>query len=91
MVMLIISWVVFGAIVGLIARAVMPGRQSMGALATILLGIAGSFIGGLIGNYFFGRHLFAFHAAGWIGSIVGALVLLAVVSLASSRRRAFAR
>jgi uncharacterized membrane protein YeaQ/YmgE (transglycosylase-associated protein family) len=90
MLMLILGWIVFGGIVGLLARAIFPGRQSMGWVATIGLGIAGSFIGGMLANFFFGGgRLFVMQSSGWIGSIVGALVALALFTLVTRRR--FAR
>ncbi|HSP19463.1 MAG TPA: GlsB/YeaQ/YmgE family stress response membrane protein, partial [Myxococcaceae bacterium] len=48
----IITMIVIGLVAGLIARAIVPGRQSMGVLATMLLGIVGSFVGGLLGSLF---------------------------------------
>ena len=70
---------IIGFVVGLIARAVMPGTQSMGIILTSLLGIAGSFIAGFLGQalgfYAPGQ------AAGFIASVVGALILLFVVGL----------
>jgi uncharacterized membrane protein YeaQ/YmgE (transglycosylase-associated protein family) len=71
-----IGWIVFGFLVGLIARGVVPGEQPMGCLGTILLGILGSFVGGAIGYLFQGGSLF--QASGWIGSVVGAIILLAI-------------
>ena len=50
----IIGWIVFGLIAGLIAKAIMPGRDPGGTIITILLGIAGSLIGGFIGQALFG-------------------------------------
>jgi len=47
----ILSWIVMGLIVGLLAKFIMPGRDPGGLIITILLGIAGAFIGGLIGSY----------------------------------------
>lgn len=85
----LVAFILFGLIVGLIARAVMPGRQSMGLIATTLLGIAGSFVGGLIGSLFYGGSVFDLHAAGIIGSIIGALLVMFVVGF-GSRRRAWA-
>ena len=46
----IIGWIIFGLVVGIIARFLMPGNQSMGMITTILLGVAGSFLGGMIAN-----------------------------------------
>jgi uncharacterized membrane protein YeaQ/YmgE (transglycosylase-associated protein family) len=76
--MSLLIFLVFGFVVGLIARAVMPGSQKMGFLRTTLIGVAGSFIGGLIGNIIAGHGL-RVHSAGWIGSIIGAVVLLAIL------------
>jgi uncharacterized membrane protein YeaQ/YmgE (transglycosylase-associated protein family) len=72
--MTIIGWIVFGAVVGALARLVMPGRDPIGCAMTILLGIAGSVIGGyLLGLLIAGRGT---DAAGWIGSILGAVLVL---------------
>jgi uncharacterized membrane protein YeaQ/YmgE (transglycosylase-associated protein family) len=72
-------FLLFGLIVGLIARAIMPGTQQMGLIKTTLIGVAGSFIGGLIGNLISGDGLFNVHSAGWIGSVIGAVVLMAIL------------
>ena len=90
----IIGWIVFGLIAGLIAKAIMPGKDPGGAIVTILLGIAGAVIGGFIGRALFGYG----HAAGDSGDIsqpgflvslalavVGAIVLLAVYRLIKGR------
>jgi uncharacterized membrane protein YeaQ/YmgE (transglycosylase-associated protein family) len=83
----LLAFILFGLVVGLIARAIMPGRQSMGLLATALVGMAGSFLGGLLGNLISGaRPLFALHSAGIIGSILGALLVLFLVGLGGRRR-----
>ncbi|TWT91179.1 hypothetical protein Pla100_53530 [Neorhodopirellula pilleata] len=72
----LIGWIVFGFVVGLIARALMPGTQPLGFFRTMLLGVAGSFIGGLIGFFIVGGSLI--QSSGWIGSIIGAVILLAL-------------
>jgi uncharacterized membrane protein YeaQ/YmgE (transglycosylase-associated protein family) len=72
--MTIIGWIIFGAIVGVIARLLMPGRDPMGWIMTILLGIAGSVVGGLLLGMIMGGR--ATDPAGWIGSILGAVLLL---------------
>lgn len=77
--MSLIVFLVFGLIVGLLARAVMPGTQSMGMLGTMLLGVVGSLLGGIVGNLLFSGDWDEPVAAGWIGSIVGSLLLLAVL------------
>jgi uncharacterized membrane protein YeaQ/YmgE (transglycosylase-associated protein family) len=76
--MLHLIWsVIVGFIVGLIARAVLPGAQHMGFIATTVVGIVGSLIGGFIGSIFKKPQPGAmFHPAGFIMSIVGAIILL---------------
>ena len=76
--MLHILWMfIVGIVVGLIARAIMPGAQSMGILMTGILGIAGSIVGGLIARLFSKPPEGApFHPAGILLSIVGAIILL---------------
>jgi uncharacterized membrane protein YeaQ/YmgE (transglycosylase-associated protein family) len=73
----LISWAVFGLVVGAIARMLYPGRQTMTYLMTMVLGIAGSLVGGAI-SWIFGFHpeMGPFHGAGWIMSIVGALIVV---------------
>jgi len=85
--MYLVGFLIFGLVVGFIARAVMPGRQHMGLLATMLLGVAGSFLGGLLGNLLFSGRWDHPSTAGWIGSVLGSLLLLAVLS--RSRRPLF--
>ena len=82
----IIGWLLFGLIVGAIAKFLMPGRDPGGWIVTILLGIAGSFVGGFLATTLFGRSNNN-TAAGWIGSIIGAMVLLFVYRLIVGRRR----
>jgi uncharacterized membrane protein YeaQ/YmgE (transglycosylase-associated protein family) len=74
----LILFLVFGLVVGFIARAIMPGTQKMGLLATMLLGVAGSFIGGFIGALLTDSRVLEFNTSGLIGSILGALIALAV-------------
>jgi uncharacterized membrane protein YeaQ/YmgE (transglycosylase-associated protein family) len=86
----IIAMVVVGLIAGFIARVVVPGRDSMGVGATILLGIIGSFVGGFIGWALFGKDLDegALQPSGILGSIVGAVIVLLVynATMRSGRR-----
>jgi uncharacterized membrane protein YeaQ/YmgE (transglycosylase-associated protein family) len=84
--MSIIALVISGLIIGVIAKLLMPGRDPGGFIITILLGIGGMFLGGYLGQaagfYTTGQ------AAGWIVSILGALVLLALYHLMFVRRSA---
>lgn len=75
---MVISWTVFGLIVGAIARLLVPGRQSMSIGATILLGIIGSFVGGFLGSLIFGGEITLRNPAGWIGGIIGAVIALLI-------------
>ena len=75
----ILLFVVFGLVVGFLARAIMPGTQSMGLVATALLGIAGSFVGGFLVSLVTHNNVMDLNTAGIIGSIVGALLLLFLV------------
>ena len=79
------SWIIFGFIAGLIARAIMPGRQSMGFIATTLLGIAGSFAGGFLASIIRGGSWRVMDSSGLIGSVLGAIVLLAIAGMVSRK------
>jgi uncharacterized membrane protein YeaQ/YmgE (transglycosylase-associated protein family) len=83
----IITIIIVGLIAGFIARAVVPGRQSMGIGATILLGIVGSFIGGFLGYLIFHNDANGgfFQPSGIIGSIIGAIIAL-LIYMAVKRR-----
>ena len=79
-----VGWqaVVVGFFAGLVARAVLPGADHMGFLATTGVGIVGSIVGGLIGNMMKSPEPGAkFHPAGFLMSIVGAVVLLLVLRM----------
>ncbi len=82
----VIGWILFGLVVGVIAKLLMPGRDPGGFIVTILIGIAGSLLGGVIG-----RALGLYgpgQSAGWIVSILGAVVLLFLYRVISRRPRA---
>jgi len=80
----LLGWIVFGLIIGALAKLVMPGRDPGGIIVTMLLGIAGAVIGGFIGRamglYSQGE------SAGWIASFIGALLLLFIYRLFVGRR-----
>ena len=70
----VIAWILFGLVVGVIAKLLMPGRDPGGFIVTILLGIAGALIGGFIGR---AMGLYAAgEGAGWLVSILGAVIVL---------------
>jgi uncharacterized membrane protein YeaQ/YmgE (transglycosylase-associated protein family) len=80
----ILSWILFGLVVGVIAKLLMPGRDPGGFIVTILLGIAGALIGGFIGR---AMGLYATNqGAGWLMSIGGAILLLALYRMMVRRR-----
>ena len=83
----IIAWIVFGFVIGLLARAVVPGRQHMGFILTTLLGIAGSIIGGLVATAIGGGSMQEMHGAGFLGSLIGAVALLVIAGVAMGPRR----
>jgi uncharacterized membrane protein YeaQ/YmgE (transglycosylase-associated protein family) len=80
----ILAWIIVGLIVGVIAKAVMPGADPGGVIVTILLGIGGALLGGSIGR------ALGFYTvdqpAGWLMSIVGAIVILAAYRAMFGRR-----
>ena len=84
----IIGWIIFGFVVGLIARAILPGRDAMGFVATTLLGIVGAVLGGWLGRVF-GWYAPG-EAAGLIAATVGAIIVLAIYN-AVARGRATKR
>jgi uncharacterized membrane protein YeaQ/YmgE (transglycosylase-associated protein family) len=84
--MSLLVFLVFGLVVGLLARALMPGDQKMGFVMTTILGVVGSFVGGCLVSLVTPAPTTGFHAAGMIGSVLGAILLLVVVGAVSRRR-----
>lgn len=97
--MSIIGWIFAGLIVGALARLLVPGRQGMGIILTIVLGIVGAIVGGYISTFLFGPPVMAVTDGdavafvrtawpGWIMAVVGGvLVLLAALAVTGSSRR----
>ena len=79
-----IAWIVIGALAGVIAKAIMPGKDPGGCLVTIALGIAGAALAGFLGNalgwYRQGE------GAGFIAAIIGAIIILFIYRLIARRR-----
>ena len=80
----IIGWIIFGIIVGLVARLIHPGRDPGGFVATCLIGIAGSLLGGFLGRVI-GLYREG-EGAGFIMSVIGAILLLAIYRRVAGRR-----
>lgn len=80
----ILTWILFGLVIGVIAKLLVPGRDPGGFIVTILLGIAGALVGGFIGRSmgFYGQG----QSAGWLMSILGAIILLALYRMMTRRR-----
>lgn len=80
----ILGWIIFGLIIGAIAKFLMPGRDPGGFIVTILLGIAGALLGGFLGRAmgFYGPE----EVAGWVMSLIGAVILLLLYRLLVARR-----
>jgi uncharacterized membrane protein YeaQ/YmgE (transglycosylase-associated protein family) len=80
----ILTWIVFGLVVGIIAKLVTPGRDPGGIIITMLLGVAGALLGGFIGR------AMGFYSptetAGWLMSIGGAILLLVIYRIVAPRR-----
>jgi len=82
----LLLFVLFGLVVGFLARAILPGRQSMGLIMTAILGMVGSLLGGFLGSMLSGEGFGRVHSAGLLGSILGALIVLALATMGSRRR-----
>jgi uncharacterized membrane protein YeaQ/YmgE (transglycosylase-associated protein family) len=85
----IIGLIIIGLIAGFIARALVPGKDAMSIPATIALGIIGSFVGGFLFNLLFlGHRSKGWGPAGFIGSVIGAIIVLLIYRMATHRRGA---
>ena len=85
---LVISLIIVGLLAGALARLLVPGRQHMSILATIVLGIVGSFVGGFLGYLIFHKDSQDgfFQPSGIIGSVIGAIVVLLIWTRVGERR-----
>jgi uncharacterized membrane protein YeaQ/YmgE (transglycosylase-associated protein family) len=89
----IVGLLVIGLIAGFIARAVVPGDDSMSIAKTIVLGIVGSLVGGFLGYLLFhkdSQHGFV-QPSGWIGSIIGSIIALIIYNAVTGRKHAHIR
>ncbi len=86
--MSIISWIVFGLIAGVVAKLLMPGRDPGGCIITMLLGVAGAFVGGYVYTLFTGEPFAAgFSLGSFAVAVLGAIAILLVYRLIFGRRR----
>lgn len=75
----LIGFLIVGLLAGFLARALVPGKDTMGLLATLVLGVVGSFVGGFIFALFQSdRDVLDFTTTGFIGSVIGAIVALLI-------------
>jgi uncharacterized membrane protein YeaQ/YmgE (transglycosylase-associated protein family) len=82
----IVGLIIIGFFAGFIARALVPGKQSMTILETILLGVIGSFVGGFLGRLLFHHGSGFVQTSSWIGSIIGAIIALLIYIQVEQRR-----
>ncbi|MDO5684074.1 MAG: GlsB/YeaQ/YmgE family stress response membrane protein [Propionibacteriaceae bacterium] len=83
----IIAYIVIGLLGGAIAKAILPGRQGGGWIATILLGIVGALLGGFLGGLLFNvSYSEIFSVQGLIFSVIGALIILLIYGFLQKRR-----
>jgi len=83
----IFSWIVFGLIAGIVAKLLMPGRDPGGCIITMLLGVAGAFVGGFLYRLLTGREVFLrFDLGSLVVAILGAVAILAIYRLVTGRR-----
>ncbi|EWC62633.1 Transglycosylase-associated protein [Actinokineospora spheciospongiae] len=83
----IIGWIVLGLLAGLIAKAIMPGKDPGGIIITMILGVVGAIIGGFIGNAIFGGGLSTFFSIRtWLLAILGSIILLGIYRLVTGNR-----
>lgn len=84
----IVAWIVFGLLAGAVARLIVPGRHNLGCLTTLVVGVAGAFIGGLIGDVILGHKVhFRFDLGPFLLAVVGAVVLLLLLEAIAGRSR----
>ncbi len=84
----IVSFLIFGLAAGLVARALTPGRQAIGCLPTVAVGILGAFLGGLVGDVVLGHKVrFGWHIGPFLLAVAGAVALLLLLESIAGRGR----
>jgi uncharacterized membrane protein YeaQ/YmgE (transglycosylase-associated protein family) len=83
----ILSWIVFGLIAGIVAKLLTPGRDPGGCIITMLLGVAGAFVGGFLYKLLTDRpQIFQFDLGSFVIAVIGAIILLLLYRLLTGRR-----
>ncbi len=82
-----IGFIVAGLIIGALARLIKPGKQNLGLLATLLLGLVGSVIGGTIASLLRQGNIFELNFLGFVLAVVASVLLIGVAETLSGRRR----
>lgn len=84
----LLSWLVFGLVAGAIARLLVPGRQALGCLATLAVGIAGALVGGFLGELLLDEEVeFGWDLGPFLLAVLGAVLLLLLLNALGGRRR----
>ncbi|WP_299166864.1 GlsB/YeaQ/YmgE family stress response membrane protein [uncultured Arthrobacter sp.] len=81
-----IGFIIAGLIIGALARLIKPGKQNLGLLATLLLGLAGSVIGGVIANLLGTGDIFELNILGFVVAVIASVLLIGVAESMSGRR-----
>lgn len=84
--MTIIGFIIIGIVAGFLARLLVPGRDPMGFIATVVLGMVGAFVGGFLAEALFDKE-----AIGWFGATVGAVIVLLIWNAVVAKRNRGAR
>ena len=83
----IVSFLLFGLLAGFVARALTPGRQSIGCLPTLAVGVLGALLGGVVGNVVLGHKVhFGWHLGPFLLAVVGAVALLLILETVAGKR-----
>jgi uncharacterized membrane protein YeaQ/YmgE (transglycosylase-associated protein family) len=82
-----IGFIVAGLIIGALARLFKPGKQNLGLVATLLLGLAGSVIGGVVANLLGTGDIFELNVLGFIVAVIAAVLLIGVAESLAGRRK----
>ncbi|HEC2029832.1 GlsB/YeaQ/YmgE family stress response membrane protein [Klebsiella michiganensis] len=80
----ILSWIIFGLIAGIIAKWIMPGKENVGIIVTIILGIVGAVVGGYISTFFGFGKVDGFNFGSFVVAVIGAIVVLFIYNKVKS-------